>query len=377
MSSSFGTNIKISIFGQSHSEGIGVVIDGLPPGKSIDQEKVKRFMERRVPGNKAYSTPRREGDQVRILSGLYQGKTCGAPLCGVIENTNTRSKDYEILHEIPRPGHADYTAWVKYKDAHDYRGGGHFSGRLTAPLCFAGAVAMQFLGDRGITVGAHILSIAGIREEGFDSVSISGEMLEAVQAKEFPVIDDERGRQMRDAIAEAKLAEDSVGGIVECAVVGLPAGVGEPMFDGLENRLSAALFAIPAVKGVEFGAGFRVAEMRGSENNDAFLIAEGAGEPKDEDGNPNPRFLKTVTNHHGGILGGISSGMPVLLRAAFKPTPSIGCLQQSVSLLEKKGRELRVEGRHDPCIVPRAVPCVEAAVAVQLLDLLSMGGFLD
>ena len=235
---------------------------------------------------------------------------------------------------------------------------------------------MQFLEDSGITVGAHILSIAGIRDEGFDGVSVSGEILEAVQAKEFPVIDDEAGKRMRDAIIEAKLAEDSVGGIVECAVIGLPAGVGEPMFDGLENRLSAAIFAIPAVKGVEFGAGFQAAAMRGSENNDAFLMTEGAGEPKDENGNPNPRFLKTSTNHHGGILGGISSGMPIILRAAFKPTPSIGSPQKSVSLLEKKERELKVEGRHDPCIVPRAVPCVEAAVAVQLLDLMSMGGFL-
>lgn len=376
MSSNFGTNIKISIFGQSHSEGIGVVIDGLPPGKAIDLERVKGFMARRAPGNNAYSTPRKERDQVRILSGLYKERTCGAPLCGVIENTNTRSKDYEILHEIPRPGHADYTAWVKYKDAHDYRGGGHFSGRLTAPLCFAGAVAMQFLEEYGITVGAHILSIAGIRDERFDGVSISREILERIQAKEFPVMDEERGSAMRDAIAEAKLAEDSVGGIVECAVVGLPAGVGEPMFDGLENRLAAALFAIPAVKGVEFGAGFQAAEMRGSEHNDAFLMAESGAEPKDENGNPNPRFLKTATNRHGGILGGISSGMPVILRVAFKPTPSIGSLQQSVSLLKKKEQTLRVEGRHDPCIVPRAVPCVEAAVAVQLLDLMSMGGFL-
>lgn len=376
MSSNFGTNIKISIFGQSHSEGIGVVMDGLPAGKTIDLDRIAEFMARRAPGKNAYSTPRKEGDHVRILSGLYQNKTCGAPLCGIIENTNTKSKDYELLHEIPRPGHADYTAWVKYRDAHDYRGGGHFSGRLTAPLCFAGAIAMQFLEDYGIAIGAHILSIGSAKDKSFDSVAVSAAELKGIQVKEFPVIDDEAGKRMRDAVAEARLEEDSLGGIVECAVVGLPVGVGEPMFDGLENRLASALFAIPAVKGVEFGAGFQAAVMRGSENNDDFILAEEKGESRDEEGNPNPRFLKTVTNNHGGILGGISSGMPVILRAAFKPTPSIGTIQRSVSLLEKKERELKVEGRHDPCIVPRAVPCVEAAVAVQILDLMSIGRFL-
>ena len=357
MSSNFGEKVKITIFGQSHSEAIGVVIDGLPVGEAIDMEQVQQFMERRAPGRNAYSTPRKEGDVPRVVSGLFEGKTCGAPICAIIENTNTRSKDYDKLKDLPRPGHADFTAWVKYDGYNDHRGGGHFSGRLTAPLCFAGAVCKQILERKGIHVGAHILSIKGVKDTPFDAVHIAAEALQAVTAKAFPVQEDAAGEAMQAAIAAAKKKGDSVGGIIECAVTGLPAGVGEPMFDGLESRLAAAVFAIPAVKGVEFGAGFGVADLFGSENNDDFIYnADGT--------------VETKTNNHGGSLGGISSGMPLVFRAAFKPTPSISREQDTISISKRENDKLAVVGRHDPCIVPRAVPCVEAAAAVAILDLL-------
>lgn len=357
MSSDFGKKVKITIFGQSHSEAIGVVIDGLPVGEVIDLEEAQRFMDRRAPGRNAYSTPRKEADMPRVVSGLFEGKTCGAPICAVIENTNTRSKDYDKLKDLPRPGHADYTAWVKYDGCNDHRGGGHFSGRLTAPLCFAGAVCKQILARKGIHVGAHILAIKGVKDTPFDEVNVDADVLQAVAEKAFPVQDDAAGEAMQAAIAAAKEQADSVGGIIECAVTGLPVGVGEPMFDGLESVLAAAVFAIPAVKGVEFGKGFGVADLFGSENNDDFAYhADGS--------------VCTKTNNHGGSLGGISSGMPLVLRAAFKPTPSIGKEQDTISISKRENDRLAVVGRHDPCIVPRAVPCVEAAAAVAILDLL-------
>lgn len=357
MSSSFGEQIKITIFGQSHSEGIGVVIDGLPAGEPVDLAQVQQFMRRRAPGQNAYSTSRKEADIPRILSGLFEGKTCGAPLCAIIENTNARSGDYAQFKDIPRPGHADYTAWVKYGGANDYRGGGHFSGRLTAPLCFAGAVCIQLLERRGVHIGAHILSIHGETDIPFDPVAIDADTLQSIRERPFPVQDMTAGERMQAVIADAKANLDSVGGIVECAATGLPVGVGEPMFDGLESRLAAAIFAIPAVKGVEFGEGFGAASLFGSENNDAFFY-DAAGR------------IQTRTNRHGGSLGGLSSGMPLILRAAFKPTPSIAKTQESVSLSRQENSPLHISGRHDPCIVPRAVPCVEAAAAVTLLDLL-------
>ena len=271
MSSSFGMRLKITIFGQSHSEAVGIVIDGLPAGEHINMERVQRFLERRAPGRNAYSTSRKEGDIPRVLSGLFEGTTCGAPLCAMIENTNANPKDYALLKDIPRPGHADYTAWAKYGGSNDYHGGGHFSGRLTAPLCFAGAVCMQILERRGVHIGAHILSVHNITDAPFDPVTVDKKTLQDTTEKEFPVLNDDAGAKMRTAIAEAKTNKDSVGGIVECAVAGLPVGLGEPIFDGLESRLSTALFAIPAVKGVEFGEGFRSATLYGSENNDAFF----------------------------------------------------------------------------------------------------------
>ena len=353
MSSSFGKKVTITLFGQSHSQGIGAVIDGLPAGEAIDMARVGAFMARRAPGG-ALATKRREADRVKILSGLVDDVTCGAPLCGVIENTDVRSGDYEELARKPRPGHADYTAHVRYGGFNDVRGGGHFSARLTAPLCFAGAVALQLLERRGIMVGAHLKSVYNISDIPFDPASITGAQLSEIAAREIPVINAEAGAAMKEAIETARASQDSVGGVVECAAVGLPAGLGDPIFDGLENRLAAMLFGIPAVKGVEFGAGFEAAQMLGSEHNDAFYY----------DGEQ----VKTRTNRHGGILGGISSGMPVILRAAFKPTPSIGREQQTVNFETHADDLLAIHGRHDPCVALRAVPCVEAAVALVLLD---------
>lgn len=356
MSSHIGKNITVSIFGQSHSQAIGAVIDGLPAGFAVDMEKVRAFLARRAPGRAAYATARREADEPIILSGLADGKTCGAPLAMLIGNGDTRSKDYEKLRDVPRPGHADFTANLRYSGFQDVRGGGHFSGRLTAPLCFAGAICLQMLEQRGVFIGAHIACIAGVADAPFDPVRVCPADLQAVQAKPFAVVSDAAGAAMQEKIAQAKADLDSVGGTIECAAVGFPAGIGDPMFDGLENRLAAALFGIPAVKGLEFGAGFAAAEMRGSQNNDPFLL-EG------------DRVL-TKTNHAGGILGGISTGMPLLFRLAFKPTPSIAKAQDSISLSRKKTEKLEITGRHDPCIVPRAVPVVEAVAAIVLLDAL-------
>lgn len=356
MSSSFGKLLRVTIFGQSHSEAIGMVLDGLPAGVRLDMEAIHRFMGRRAPGANRFSTARREADIPRILSGLVDGVTCGAPLCATIQNGDARSKDYDQLRDLPRPMHADYPAAIKYGGANDIRGGGQFSGRLTAPLCFAGAVAIQLLAQKGITVGAHIAAIAGEADTPFDPVTVSAQQLLSLPQKAFPVISDEAGIRMQAQIDAARAEGDSVGGIVECAAVGVPAGLGEPLYEGLENRLAAAVFGIPAVKGIEFGAGFDAAAMRGSVHNDPFVMQDGQ--------------IMTKTNNHGGILGGISTGMPLTLRAAFKPTPSIAKTQQTVSLSAGENAELNITGRHDPCVVPRAVPCVEAAVALVLLDLL-------
>ncbi len=354
MSCNFGNKIKITIFGQSHSEAIGVVIDGLPAGFRIDSEKVAAFMTRRAPGNSDLATPRKEADTVKIISGVVDNVTCGAPLCAVIENTNTRSGDYDKLRFIPRPSHSDFAAMIKHGGFNDIRGGGNFSGRLTAPLCFAGAVCIQMLEEKGIHIGAHISSIGKVNDEKFDAVNVNNNDFNNILSKPFPVINNEKGELMRKEIYDAKANGDSVGGTIECAIVGMPAGIGEPIFDGIENRISMAVFGIPAIKGIEFGAGFGSAVMLGSENNDAFTVENGD--------------IKTVTNNHGGILGGISSGMPIVFRCAVKPTPSIGIEQNSVNTETKAAEKLIIGGRHDPCIVPRAVPCVEAAAAVVIAD---------
>lgn len=356
MASYLGEHIHVSVFGQSHSPAIGVVVDGLPAGERVDMEELGRFLKRRAPGQNATSTPRKEADLPQFLSGLVDDVTCGAPLAALIENTNTRSQDYAQLRDKPRPGHADFTAQVKYGGYQDVAGGGHFSGRLTAPLCIAGGICLQMLKRRGIEVAAHIASITGEADRAFDPMGETVETMDALKRAPFPVLDEKAGERMRKVILQAKEEGDSVGGIVECLVTGVPAGLGEPMFGGMENRLAAALFGIPAVKGVEFGAGFGVATMRGSENNDPFTVKDGK--------------VVTQTNHAGGILGGITNGMPLVFRLAFKPTPSIAREQQTVSLSKNQVEELVVTGRHDPCIVPRAVPVVEAVTALVLSDLL-------
>lgn len=356
MSSSYGKNIRITIFGQSHSEGIGVCLEGLPSGHRIDMEELRLFLSRRAPGRNSYSTSRREPDIPEFISGLVGGVTCGAPLTALIRNTDTRSSDYSELFDTPRPSHADFAAQMKFKGVQDVRGGGHFSGRLTAPLCIAGGICIQLLKKQGIEIAAHIASIGGASDTLFDMVNVGANDFKALALNSFPVIDAKSGEAMQKVIEEAKAAGDSVGGIIECAVLGLPAGLGDPMFEGMENRIASIVFGIPAVKGIEFGNGFAGAALRGSENNDAFYT----------DG----ETVKTKTNNHGGILSGISSGMPLIFRAAIKPTPSISREQDSVSLSKMENSKLKVKGRHDPCIVPRAVPCLEAAAAIAVMDAL-------
>ena len=346
MSSTYGEHLRLTIFGQSHSAAIGVTVEGLPAGFPIDMAALQSFLERRAPGRDKNSTSRREPDVPEFLSGLTGNVTCGAPLTAIIRNTNTRSGDYSELERKPRPGHADYTAYVKYGASRDYAGGGHFSGRLTAPLCIAGGICLQLLQREGIEVRARIRSVAGVTDDA--------PFTQSVAHKSFPTVSDELGKVMQQRIAAARAEGDSVGGIVECIVTGAPAGLGDPMFGGMENRIAAALFGIPAVKGVEFGDGFEAAKLRGSENNDPFRVADGR--------------VITATNHCGGILGGITSGMPLIVRAAFKPTPSIAKEQDTVDLHTLENTRLTIHGRHDPCIVHRAVPCMEAAVAIAVYD---------
>lgn len=354
MSSQFGTALKIQIFGQSHAPAIGVSIDGFPVGFTPDLDALNAFLARRAPGQGAYATARKEADQPEFLSGLMEGHTCGVPITAIIRNTDVRSKDYGNIAQMPRPSHADFPAWMKYGDQADYRGGGHFSGRLTAPLCIAGGLCLQWLQQKGISIGAHILQIGAVRDVAFDPLSPA-----------LPVngltLDPTAWERMQTEIASAKTDKDSVGGIVECAVTGLRAGYGEPVFGGLENRLAQILFGIPAVKGVEFGEGFGCAKLRGSENNDPYYY--------DEDG-----VVRTRTNHAGGIAGGISTGMPIVFRAAFKPTPSIAKPQETITFTGGTAPAvLEIKGRHDPCIVPRAVPVVEAAAAIAILDAILEG----
>ncbi len=360
MSSLFNGGISVSLFGESHGKGIGVVLDNLPAGEPLDLDEIGVFMARRAPKKDGTSTMRSEKDIPDILSGFYEGKTTGTPLAAVIFNTDQHSQDYGNISHVARPAHADYTGYLRYNGANDPRGGGHFSGRITAPLVFAGAVCAQILKHRGITTGAHIRSIKGISDESFDPMNITAEQLEAVKSRSFPVISDDAEQKMRGEILAAREAQDSVGGIVECAAVGFPAGVGSPMLDGLENVISRLVFAIPAVKGIEFGVGFGCADLFGSENNDEFALRNGK--------------VVTLTNNHGGILGGISSGMPIIFRAAFKPTPSISRTQNSVDFKDMTEQQLLIKGRHDPCVVPRAVPCVESALNIALVSALAAEG---
>lgn len=356
MSSTIGNKIKLSVFGESHGEAIGCVIDGLPAGISLDMDKIHKEMARRAPGKDKTATPRKESDTPEILSGVLNGVTTGAPLAMLIKNTNTRSGDYGNLMTVPRPSHSDYPAYIKYGGNNDIRGGGHFSARLTAPLVFAGAVAKQILEEKGIKIGAHICKIGSVCDETFDKNNISAALLSELSGKTFATISDEKETEMRAVIEAARLQGNSVGGMVECAAIGLPVGIGGNMFDTVESRLSAALFGVPAVKGVQFGAGFGFAEMLGSDANDGYEIQDGA--------------VQLLSNHNGGVLGGMTSGAPIVFSVVLKPTPSISIPQRSVNLQTMENETLVVKGRHDPCVVPRAVPVIEAVTAFVLLDLM-------
>lgn len=356
MSSVIGDKIKLSIFGESHGEAIGCVIDGLPAGIKIDMNAVYKDMQRRAPGKDKTATPRLEKDIPHILSGMLDNVTTGAPLAMVIENTNTKSGDYSNLMTVPRPGHSDYPAYVKYGGNNDIRGGGHFSGRLTAPLVFAGSVAKQILSQKGVTIGAHIKQIGSVCDAVSDLNKTDKSLLDTLSSSTFSLIDETREQAMRDEIEKARLSLDSVGGIIECFAVGLPVGLGGNMFDTVEGKLASILFGVPAVKGVEFGLGFGFADKRASEVNDQYEIKNGR--------------VSTLSNNNGGVLGGMTDGAPLSVSVAIKPTPSIAKKQKSVNLLTMENAELEIHGRHDPCIVVRAVPVIECAVALGLLDLM-------
>lgn len=356
MASTWTKRISVSIWGESHSESIGVILDGLPAGEAIDWEELLLFMGRRRSQGGGTDTPRMEADLPEIQSGLLDGRTCGTPLCALIRNSNTRPKDYSLFEQVARPGHADYSGFLRYEGYNDVRGGGHFSGRLTAALCFAGGVAKQLLARKGIRIAAHIQQIGSLRDGSFLDCDLSEELLQRLTHSLFPLLNVDLEKPMTEEISAARAQGDSVGGMVECAIVGLPGGYGDPFFDSIESRLSSLLFSIPAVKGVEFGDGFGLCGLRGSQANDPFRMEGGK--------------VITSSNHNGGILGGISTGMPIIFRCGFKPTPSISRPQQSVNFITGENVDLEIQGRHDPCIVRRAVPVVEAAAALAVLDLL-------
>lgn len=341
--------LKISITGASHSSEISAECDGLPKGAEFDEASLQAFLDRRAPGKSKFATARKEPDKAEYISGAKDGIIDGGHFKAIIRNTNTRSGDYENLRDIPRPGHADYPAQIKYGASREVAGGGHFSGRMTAPLCIIGGICKQLLEQMGITISAHIYKIKNIYDTPYDELSPCANIL-----SDFPVISEDASAEMQKVIEQARLSGDSVGGVIECAATGLPVGIGEHMFSGLEGNISRLVFSVPAVKGIEFGAGFRVADMLGSENNDPFYY----------DGDT----VKTRTNNHGGILGGMSSGMPLIFRAAIKPTPSISIVQDSISFSKKENAKLEIKGRHDPCILPRAVPVIEAVCAIALYD---------
>ena len=356
MSGVWGNNIKISIFGESHGNAIGITISGLPTGIEIYLDKIDLEMKRRAPGKSKLSTARAEKDIPEILSGIFEGKTTGAPLCGIIRNGDTRSKDYGKLKDLMRPGHSDYTGNIRYDGFNDYRGGGHFSGRITAPLVFAGAICKQILEGMGITIGAHVKSIKNIQDASFDYTNITKEQLLDLAKVELPLLDKTKEEEMRNTIVAAKEQGDSVGGTIECALVGIDAGIGDPFFDSVESTLAHLLFSVPAVKGVEFGLGFGISELLGSEANDSYYYQ---GDK-----------VKTKTNNNGGILGGITNGMPIVTKVAIKPTPSISKEQDTIDISSKQNAKLVIQGRHDPCIVQRAIPVVEAVIAIGILDLI-------
>ena len=357
MSSIWGEKVKISVFGGSHTAAIGVTIDGLPSGEKIDMDKVLLQMSRRAPGKDKTATPRCEKDFPNVICGMLDGYTTGAPLTAIIVNSNTKSADYANIPEFVRPGHADLTALYKYGEHSDFRGGGHFSGRLTAAIVFAGAVCRQILERKGIVIGAHALSIGEVCDESFDMVKVEASLLNKLNSEYFSVISETKKEEMYQEVEKYRTEQDSIGGIVECAAVNVPKGIGDPMFGSVESVFASILYSIPAVKGVEFGKGFGVSKSSGSENNDNYRIGDN-GE------------IITETNNAGGILGGITNGMPIVFRLAFKPTPSIGKEQKTVNTKNNENADYTIHGRHDPCIIPRAIPVVEAAAAVALMNLI-------
>lgn len=360
MSSEIGNMLRLAVFGESHGKGIGGVIDGLPAGERVDLDELQLFCDRRRPGSSRLATARRETDVPEFVSGLHEGATTGFPLCFLIRNADARSGDYAGFTDTPRPSHADFTAAVRYGGHADMRGSGHFSGRLTAPLCVAGGIARQLLARRGVLVGAHLRAVGDVEDSPFDPCHLDDQELTAPGRRAFPVISEKAGQRMQELLEQVRAEGDSVGARVECAVTGLPAGLGSPMFDGVENRLAAALFGIPAVRGVSFGAGFGASRMRGSEHNDPFVMRDGR--------------VACSKNDAGGVLGGITTGMPVIFEVAFKPTPSIGTPQRTVSMSGGREVDLEIRGRHDPCVGLRAVPVCESVAAFMMLDLMMEGG---
>ncbi len=351
--------MNYTIFGESHGPAIGVVLEDLPSGVPMDMDFIAAELRRRATGNSPLSTPRKEADRVEVLSGVFEGKTTGTPLCMMIRNGDQHSKDYAAIRYLARPGHADLTGFVRYGGYNDYRGGGHFSGRLTAPLVAAGAVAKLILRENGVQAAAHIAAVGSVWDTPIDPVHPDMAALTACGQKPFPVLSDTKGEQMQALILEAKSQLDSIGGVIECAVTGLPMGLGAPDFDrNAETEFARQLFAVPAIKGLEFGDGFGLAALRGSQANDPWTM---------EGGVP-----VTTSNHNGGILGGITTGMPLLFRVAVKPTPSIAQPQHTIDMSAQRDAEITVQGRHDPCIVHRAVPVVEAAAALASLRLLKL-----
>ena len=356
MSGNFGKKINLSIFGESHGKAIGIVINGIEPGIKIDLDKIEQDMARRAPGKNSLSTQRKEGDSFEILSGFFEGYTTGTPLSIIIRNNDTKSKDYSKIKDLARPSHGDFSGFVKYNGFNDYRGGGHFSGRITAPLVFAGALAKQILEAKGIYVGAHIQRVGKVTDNEFDKVNLNKDVLESVLNKELPLLNEEKIDDIKQEILSARQNGDSVGGAIECGIVGINPGVGSPFFESLESVIAHLAFSVPAVKGIEFGLGFDFAKENGSRVNDEYHIESGK--------------VKTYTNNNGGIVGGITNGMPVIFKVAIKPTPSISKEQRTINVRTMEEEILKVEGRHDPCIVQRAVVVIEAIAAIAVLELL-------
>lgn len=357
MTATFGKQFTVTIFGESHGVGIGVVIDGIPAGTEVDLEEIAVEMKRRAPGQNVFSTPRKEDDIPEILSGYFNGRTTGTPLTALIRNTNTKSKDYSSLKSLMRPGQADYPGHKRYDGFQDYRGSGHFSGRITAALVFAGAIAKQILAEKGITIGAHVASVKDIMDDALDFQTVTPELLKSFQKQELPLLNQELALPIEHLVRQAKADGDSVGGTIECMAIGLPAGIGNPFFDSIESVLAHLLFSVPAVKGVEFGTGFQIAQLYGSQANDAYYYDQA-------------QEVKTKSNHNGGITGGISNGMPIQFKVAVKAPASISQKQETINIDSQENADLEVVGRHDPIIVPRAIPVIEAVTAIGILDLL-------